>query len=463
MENMQFMQFMQFDTAAIDATRARDSDCDCDNVDGRAGAGAGTPVRVVSDAERKARSAERVAAAKLLVDAVVRSKISARGILASLPDELLAAFATFLTPENRAAARQVCRSWRGGIARAPEHLRASALTTHQFRWASEFGALPTLRLSRRAARAGDDAILRAAFKCSGLLPWDRECTRVAVMGGYLALLQCVAKTVITAPDGRRLRPDGFHPDHIARCAIGVNNAKILTWAYLRLRADLTADSVLCQLGRTADPGMMRLYLGLAATGREAALERMKAGCATEAGAAFNVYALIDGKRTASAELIDLVYAVIVSEGTKIERLRPAVRTTLEWMLRVYPPSRAACDALCPLLAELNEPKLLHIILEHGIEFDRTAVACKAAAYGSADVIRWLHRNCRGALSANLFIAADSVEMMQLLRELGCPWAESALEFALQEDRIEIVDWLVASGCPQSVYATALLLARDLAE
>jgi hypothetical protein len=391
------------------------------------------------------------------------------GILGALPDELLSATAAFLTPEDRTAARQVCRSWKGGVPQwTLGGLSASALTPDQFRWASKFGAVTTLRLARRAALTGDLASLRTAFECSGRLPWDNECTRAAVAGGHGVLLNWAVRGGQDRGWAAAGPLRGFHPDHVAACAIASNNVKILVWAFAMLRAKIQTNYVVVQLGRTANPVTIQVYIYLMVTSREGVIARMLENRRSD----FHVDDMMpdrttDVQKILKKSLINLIYTIIACENTGRDQPYPAMRPALEWLIRTYPPQPAACEELCPLLAETGELKLLQEVDATGVEYDREAVTHTAVHHNRAAVLDWLHESGRGVFTPAAFEAAfeseNPLEVMQQLRRIGCPWDETILDDALFADLMDIATWLAANGCPQSEYAALQFARRAAAE
>lgn len=73
----------------------------------------------------------------------------------------------------------------------------------------------------------------------------------------------------------------------------------------------------------------------------------------------------------------------------------------------------------------------------------------AAKFRNKKNLIWL-LNKKYPLDSVLFervIYTHDLEMLKILRGYGCPWDENAIICAISHYRMDIVEWLVKSGCP----------------
>jgi len=106
--------------------------------------------------------------------------------------------------------------------------------------------------------------------------------------------------------------------------------------------------------------------------------------------------------------------------------------------------------ICSIAAANGHLEVLRFLHEHKYPWDAT-VCAKAAAGGHLDILKYLHENkcpsqLHGDEEACIYAARNGhLEVLKYLRDTGCPCGKRTHEAAVEEDQIEILQYLQNNG------------------
>lgn len=131
-------------------------------------------------------------------------------------------------------------------------------------------------------------------------------------------------------------------------------------------------------------------------------------------------------------------------------------TSMNWLKEKGCPLDSTVTTIA---AERENYELLEWMREAGYPF---TISDWEAAIRKRNVgtLEWLKKHATfKKLLSGYFLLNTSLEVAKWLRENGCPWHESAIEWAIPTQDVARVQWLIDSGCPCSDPVAAMRRVR----
>ena len=106
------------------------------------------------------------------------------------------------------------------------------------------------------------------------------------------------------------------------------------------------------------------------------------------------------------------------------------------------------ELLCAAAARSGQLEELKVLRAEGCPWDEWTCAC-AAHYGHLEMMQWAHPNgCPWDWKTCAFAASCGQLEVQWARANGCPWDGYTLIYVRRGGHLELLNWAIASGCPE---------------
>ena len=135
----------------------------------------------------------------------------------------------------------------------------------------------------------------------------------------------------------------------------------------------------------------------------------------------------------------------------------------EWAQRVFGFSQFD-EELCSATAKAGSLDLLQLLRQRGCPWKASDICRSAAAGGHLEVLQWARAtrpwyqgvHGRGWDAYTCACAAENghLEVLQWARASGCDWYADTCAYAAQQGHLEVLQWARANGCAWDAYTSA---------